>query len=386
MDSLDLTGEPNVSAATPSGTVLLDVTATSTNPQTARNVANATAKSLAEEIVRLETTASGAKPVQVEVIRPATVPGSPVSPRTTTSVLIGAFLGLLAGATIALLRRLLDTTVKSQSEVEQATGATSLGAVAFDPDARKSPLVTMRGGSRAEAFRTIRTNLRYIDVDNPPRSVVITSSVPKEGKTTTACNLAIALAQAGSRVLLLEADLRRPKVAEYLGVDGSVGLTDVLIGQIPLNDVVVSWQRGLLDFLPSGAIPPNPSELLGSRQMADLLGELVGRYDVVVLDAPPLLPVSDAAVLATVADGALVVCRHGETHRDQVEKAADALRQVDARILGTILNFAPTRRGGYGYSSGGHGYADYSYDAKDARASGRRLLSADEVPAPEPRV
>jgi capsular exopolysaccharide synthesis family protein len=144
----------------------------------------------------------------------------------------------------------------------------------------------------------------------------------------------------------------------------------------------------MLDFLPSGAIPPNPSELLGSRQMADLLQEMRGRYDAVIIDAPPLLPVSDAAILAAVADGALLVVRHGETTTDQVRHATDALRQVDARILGTILNFAPNRRGGgYGYSYGkGYGYGDYSYNAKDADASGRRVLTADEVPAPDPRA
>lgn len=243
------------------------------------------------------------------------------------------------------------------------------------------PRHALRGSPRAEAYVTIRTNLRYVDVDHPPRTVVVTSSVPGEGKTTTACNLAIAVAQAGSRVLLIEGDLRRPKVAEYLGVDGSIGLTDVLIGQIQFDDAVIHWRRGLeCDFLASGAIPPNPSELLGSHQMAELLQELAGRYDSVIIDAPPLLPVSDAAILAAVTDGALLVVRHGETRHEQVQHATQALRQVDARILGTILNFAPSRRGREeGYDSG------YGYGPADAAGSGRRLLSPEEVPAPEPR-
>jgi non-specific protein-tyrosine kinase len=214
--------------------------------------------------------------------------------------------------------------------------------------------------------------LQYVDVDNPPKTVVITSSVPSEGKSTTACNLAIALAQAGSRVLLIEADLRRPKVAEYLGVDGSNGLTDVLIGKTTPENAIVTWQRGLLDFLPAGTIPPNPSELLGSHQMAELLKELGKRYDIILLDAPPLLPVTDAAIMATAADGAILVARSGNTTKEQIRQAADALQQVNARLLGTVLNFAPQRkRRGYGsnYDYGyGYGYGYGHGKSKDAAA------------------
>lgn len=395
IDELDLdTKYPaltsQVSAVNPTNTVLLNVLATDTVPARAAAIADATAKSLAEEIVRLETTESGAKPVKAELIRPAEVPTAPVSPRTKLNIVLGALLGLMLGAGIAILRRVTDTSITSPAQLEEAAQATSLGVVTFDPDAATHPLVTLRGTPRAEAFRTIRTNLRYVDVDNPPRTVVITSSLPGEGKTTTACNLAIAMAQAGSKVLLLEGDLRRPRVAEYLGVDGSIGLTDVLIGQVSADDAILSWQRGLLDFLPSGAIPPNPSELLGSQQMADLLETLVKRYDTIIVDAPPLLPVSDAAILATVTDGALLITHHGATKIEQVQEATDALRQVGARILGTVLNFAPsTRRGGYGYGKGGYGYG-YGYGYGDqpggAATNGRRVLTADEVPAPDPRA
>lgn len=381
---------PAVSAITPTNTVLINVLATDPDPAQATAISNAAADSLADEIERLEATESGSKPVKAELIRPAEVPGSPISPRTQLNLALGALLGLMLGVGIAVSRQMLDTTVKSPAELELAAAATPLGVITFDPDAKTQPLVTLRGTPRAEAFRTTRTNLRYVDVDNPPRTVVITSSLPSEGKTTTACNLSIALAQAGSKVLLLEADMRRPRVAEYLDVDGSIGLTDVLIGQAAARDVVISWQRGLLDFLPSGAIPPNPSELLGSQQMAELLKELRGCYDVIILDAPPLLPVSDAAILAAATDGALLVARYGETRREQVEDSAEALRQVGARVLGTILNFAPARRrGAYGYGAG-YGYGGYGHghgvDHGQASGNGRRLLSSDEVRAPDPRV
>lgn len=388
LDSTYIGLASQVSATTPPNTVLLNVSATDTSPAQAAKIANAVAASYANEIARLEgakTTMDGLPrlggngnqiPVQATVIKPAEVPTAAIFPRTQLNVLLGALLGLLVGVGIAVLRFTLDTSVKSSEELEQSADSTTLGVVTFDPDAKTNPLVTLRGTPRAEAFRSIRTNLQYVDVDNPPRTVVITSSLPEEGKSTTACNLAIAVAQAGSKVLLLEADLRRPKVAEYLGVDGSRGLTDVLIAQATLDNTIIHWQRGLLDFLPAGAIPPNPSELLASHQMADLLAELAKRYDLVILDAPPLLPVTDAAILSTAADGAILVARHGTIKREQVADSADALRQVNARIFGTVLNFVPMRKRrkyGYGYE---YGYG-YGYEPKE---SGKDTGGAIEAP------
>jgi len=388
LDSTYIGLASQVSATTPPNTVLLNVSATDTSPAQAAKIANAVAASYANEIARLEgakTTMDGLPrlggngnqtPVQATVIKPAEVPTAAIFPRTQLNVLLGALLGLLVGVGIAVLRFTLDTSVKSSEELEQSADSTTLGVVTFDPDAKTNPLVTLRGTPRAEAFRSIRTNLQYVDVDNPPRTVVITSSLLEEGKSTTACNLAIAVAQAGSKVLLLEADLRRPKVAEYLGVDGSRGLTDVLIAQATLDNTIIHWQRGLLDFLPAGAIPPNPSELLASHQMADLLAELAKRYDLVILDAPPLLPVTDAAILSTAADGAILVARHGTIKREQVADSADALRQVNARIFGTVLNFVPMRKRrkyGYGYE---YGYG-YGYEPKE---SGKDTGGAIEAP------
>lgn len=388
LDSTYIGLASQVSATTPPNTVLLNVSATDTSPAQAAKIANAVAASYANEIARLEgakTTMDGLPrlggngnqtPVQATVIKPAEVPTAAIFPRTQLNVLLGALLGLLVGVGIAVLRFTLDTSVKSSEELEQSADSTTLGVVTFDPDAKTNPLVTLRGTPRAEAFRSIRTNLQYVDVDNPPRTVVITSSLLEEGKSTTACNLAIAVAQAGSKVLLLEADLRRPKVAEYLGVDGSRGLTDVLIAQATLDNTIIHWQRGLLDFLPAGAIPPNPSELLASHQMADLLAELAKRYDLVILDAPPLLPVTDAAILSTAADGAILVARHGTIKREQVADSADALRQVNARIFGTVLNFVlmrKRRKYGYGYE---YGYG-YGYEPKE---SGKDTGGAIEAP------
>ena len=214
-----------------------------------------------------------------------------------------------------------------------------------------------QGNLRAEAYRQVRTNLQFIDVERSVKSVVITSAIPDEGKSTTACNLAIAFARTGARVLLVEADLRRPRTADYLGIEGAVGLTNVLLGQVPVGDVLQTWGTLPLKVLPSGPIPPNPSELLGSTPMIELVHLLGSHADIVILDAPPLLPVTDAAVLSTVCDGALIVARHGHTRRDQLLAADEAVTKVGGRVLGVLLNRVPRRGAGKGYGyEYGYGY------------------------------
>ncbi|MEI8083931.1 MAG: CpsD/CapB family tyrosine-protein kinase, partial [Actinomycetes bacterium] len=225
-----------------------------------------------------------------------------------------------------------------------------------------------------EAFRAIRTNLQYVDVDNPPKVIAVTSAIPGEGKTTTSINLAITMAQAGRRVILVETDLRRPKASSYLGVESELGLTDVLAGRATLVDAVLPWGRGLMTFLPAGHTPPNPSELLASHQFAQVLDVLRGQYDYVVIDSAPLLPVTDGAIVSKAADGAFIVVRFGKTTRDQLATAIAALDQIGARVLGTALNFVPTGRRGYGYKYGykyGYRYGyGYGYGASEYKTQG----------------
>ena len=365
-----------VSADSPLDTVLINVSALDGSPGQAAAISNAVATQFAATVQELETPASGAaSPVKLSIIHPAVAPVDPTSPKPKLNLLLGLLVGLALGIGYALLRESMDTSVRTAAELAEVTGAPALGVISFDDDAQHHPLIALDPKSqRAEAMRVVRTNLQFVDVDNPPRCVVITSSLPEEGKTTTACNLAITFALSGQKVCIIDGDLRRPKVADYFGIDGSVGLTNLLAGQNKLNEVFVRWNRGLVMVLPAGPVPPNPSELLGSKSMETLLEFLSTRFDVVIIDAPPLLPVTDAAILAAASDGAVLVVRHGKTSRTEVARAAESLRSVNARLLGTIHNFVPHKARGYGY---GYGYG-YTSDAPSVP-----LIESNVTPFPK---
>ena len=339
--------------------MLLNVHVRDTNPVRAQLIANAVAQQFGLLVNQLETPqGSGTSPVKVSVVQEAQLPLTPVAPNKKVDIGLGILLGLALGVALAVLLDVLDTSVKSAEELEAATESAVLGVIGFDSDATKSPLIVQTDphSPRAEAFRQLRTNLQFVDIDHPVKSIVITSSIPQEGKSTTTANLAITLAQAGLKVVLVEADLRRPKLMQYLGVEGAVGVTSVLIGRVSLDDALQPWGNGSLMVLPAGPTPPNPSELLGSQGMADLISQLEARADIVLVDAPPLLPVTDAAVLAKICDGALLIVRHGLTSREQVIRAVESLRVVDAHLIGNVLNMAPAK----GPDAYGYGYA-YRY-------------------------
>lgn len=377
-----------VKATAPANTVLINVSVTDTSASRAAQLANAVSDEFANFVTSLEATQSHATPpVKITVVKEATTPASPVSPKLPLDIGIGVAVGLIVGLAGAVLRETLDNTIKTPDDVQKATGRSAIGVIAFDPGAKDRPLVVIEGlqGTRAEAFRQLRTNLQFVDIDTPLRSIVCTSSVPGEGKTTTICNLAITLAHTGMRVLLMEADLRRPRVGLYMGIDNSVGLTSVLIGAVEFDEAVQRWgPEGLLDVMPSGPTPPNPSELLGSRGMADLLHSLEQRYDIVLLDAPPLLPVTDAAVLAVETTGAVMVVHHGKTRREQLEHSAQALEAVGARILGGVLNFAPAKGPEAYYYGYAYSYRNQTKAAESALQPARTTTLARPEPALPP--
>ena len=333
-----------VSAENPVDTVLIKVTATDPTSLRAQAIANAVSDQLGVVIERLETPRDGGQsPVKVTTTVPSLAPQSPISPRIPLNMALGLLAGLALGVIVAVIRHQQDTTVKGD-ELEDLTGRPALALIGLNPQVKTHPLITMEGHGRGvEEFRSLRTTLQFVDVDQPPRVIVITSALAAEGKTTTACNLAIALAQSSLRVCLVEADMRRPNACNLLGMDGSIGLSNVVAGQIDLADALMPWHRGLLTILPAGTTPPDPTRLLGSKNMAAVLATLRADFDFVIIDAPPILPVSDAAVLARNTDGAVLVARYGKTRREQLTSAIADLDAVKARLIGIALTMVPAR-------------------------------------------
>ncbi|MFF8945317.1 polysaccharide biosynthesis tyrosine autokinase [Streptomyces sp. NPDC014864] len=351
-----------ITAVAPLNTVLIDISVQDTAPRRAARIANAVAERFSTVVERLETpkqtagsaparpgkrraNAPATSPVSLGVTQQAVAPTRPVSPRPLLNLSAGILGGLLLGAGMVTLRETLDTTLKTSEALGEFTALPGLGTIPYDRNTPKRPLVTADGHSkRAEAFRKLRTNLQFSQVDDRPRIIVVTSSVPGEGKTNTAVNLALSLAEAGVSTCLVDGDLRRPCVASTFGLVQDAGLTTVLIGQARLEDVM-QQAEGRLAVLASGAVPPNPTELLASARMQEVLRELAETYEAVIVDTAPLLPVADTVGLASLAQGALLVVRAARTTRDQVRTAAASLERVGVRALGTVFSMAPVPKG-----------------------------------------
>ncbi|MGE2714594.1 polysaccharide biosynthesis tyrosine autokinase [Mycolicibacterium litorale] len=277
----------------------------------------------------------------LRVVAPASVPTTPTSPNLKINVVVGGMVGAFLGLSIALVRRNLDESVRTREALEEITGLPLLGTIPDGKASRRDPslIPDQPRGQVAEAVRQLRVNLRSAGVGTSSTSLLVTSAVAGEGKTSLACNLAAAFGLEGDRVLLIDADLRRPSVGESLRVNPMLGLTAVLRGECQLHDAITSWGGGLFDVLPSGPTPENPSELLGSVEL--MLTEVENRYDVVLIDSPALLPVADASVLARACDGVLLVVRHSRTPASAIADALAALRAVSARVMGCAFTAAP---------------------------------------------
>lgn len=362
---LDMTAEQlrkHVKATAKADTVLIDVKVLDESPVRARDIANVLSDEFVTMVRELETPEDGSKPdARVVVEQRASVPSSPVSPNNTRNVLAGLGLGLVLGIGIAVVRDLLDNTVKERETLEELSGVGIVGTIPLDKERRKEAAISFGSDNSgiAEAFRKLRTNLQFVAVDNPPRVIVVTSSMPSEGKSTTAINIALALAEAEHNVVIVDGDMRRPKLDEYLGLVGQAGLSTVLSGAASVSDVLQKTNFSGLTVLTAGATPPNPSELLGSLAAQKLLSELRAEFDYVIIDSSPLLAVTDAAVLATNADGVLLIARYGQTRRDQLGHAVKNLEDVGAKPLGAVLTMTPERgHGSYSYSYSYYGDSD----------------------------
>ena len=321
--------------------------------------------------------AQAVEPGDVRIVDQAILPIRPIRPRRTRSLILAVFFGMVLGVTAAAVRDYMDETVHSRDEVVKVT---QLPVLAMIPRIRavagnggrkgflkrdravSDRLVTRHdvGNPVSEAYRAFRTNITFLDLENPPKVLVLTSPGPAEGKSTSAANLSITMAQQGMRALLVDCDLRRGIVHRVFETAKEPGITDVLLGNCTVEEAVHPVEVGdgrTLDFLATGTLPPNPSELLGSRQMRELLAGLREAYEIVILDSPPLNLVTDAAVLGAASDGVVLVARAGATARGALRYAQEQLQAVRAPISGVVLNDVDYSGRGKYYGSGyGYGY------------------------------
>jgi tyrosine-protein kinase len=367
-----------VSVTNPLDTVILTVTVTDASPTRAATIANAVADQLSSVIEQLEPPVAGKPLVKVTVTKRAVPSATPVTPKPSLNLALGLLVGLIVGIGVAMLRQQFDRSVRTPRDIHTVVGVNPLGLIPKFGRSPSRPLVALTPKSAsAQSFRGLRANLHLLTGPNPPKCFVITSAVGGEGRTVTASNLALTMALAGLRVCLVEADLRRPAIAKYLGLDSSLGIADVVKDLAVLDDALVRYHDTSLSVLTAGDHPVDPTEVLNSSRLAALFGQLSSRFDMVVIDTPPLLPVPDAQVVAAVTDGALVIARHGKTARTEFAEAIANLRVADVRILGAALVGVPGRES----ESFAYHYRESAWNARTANSGKAAVVDA---PRPEP--
>jgi capsular exopolysaccharide synthesis family protein len=325
-------------------TVLLDVTVTDPSAVQASRIADAVGTEFASMVAQLETPAAGGPPpVKVTVTQPPSTPTSPSSPQTSRNVAVGALAGLVLGAGLGVARAKLDLSLKAQDEAAEAASAPVIGVVHRNDLLQRQRTFAPGRSSAAEDFRKLRNNLQFLSLDDPRAAIMVSSAVPREGKTTITANLGMALTEAGRKVTLVDADLRHPQLTRYLGIADGIGLTNVLTGRADLDDVLQAFGQDGLSVISAGPTPPNPGELLGSESMASLLEKLRVQNDFVLVDAPPILPVADPSGLAVHMDGVLLCTRYGSTTEEQLRQAAVAVARAGGKTLGVVLTMVPPK-------------------------------------------
>lgn len=376
-----------ITATAPLDTVLISLSVRDFNAARAAQIANSVADQFGITVADLELYGIGVdSPVKVSTVKDAFPARSPVSPNKAINFALGIILGFAIGIGVCSIRKSLDNTVKNENDLDSTP---LLAAIGFDENADEKPLITQIGryAARTESFRTLRTNLQFLSPDLHPQVIAITSALPNEGKTTSSINLALSLAQAGAKVILVEADLRRPKVPLYLEMSSmTLGLSDLISGPTKLNSQAIKGMLRTNDstglkVLLSGMVPPNPSELLGSKKFEELLVILRKQFEYVIIDCPPLLPVSDAAVISAKADGCILVVHAGVTKKPHFAGSRDAVKAVGSVILGVIINKIPesSLEYEYGYRYGYPRYygGNYRATAKSGTDAGQYAPSGD---------
>jgi capsular exopolysaccharide synthesis family protein len=331
-----------------------------------------------QQIDTIQTAITAKQQGGPEILARSEVPENPINKTPVRNGVAGLALGILLGVAFAFLREYLDDSVKTKEDLERASGLTVVGLIPDLPDwknRKATPLVTMASprSHAAEAYRTVRTSLEFLSLEHPISSVQVTSALAAEGKTTTLANLAVTFAKGGQRVIVLCCDLRRPRVHEFFGLDNRIGFTSVLLGETPLAEAI---QEVPTDGLPvrllaSGPLPPNPAELLSSGRAASVIEALHDRCDLLLIDSPPVLPVTDALVIAGLVDAVLLVGDSGSTTKRSLTRAVELLRQVDAPLAGSVLNGVGGRTE-YGYE-----YGKEYFDTEPARKRSRATAATN---------
>lgn len=340
--------------------------------------------SLRSTYATLLSYASGYASNLLTVVEPAEVPTAPISPRVLLNVLLGAMLGLFVGGALILVREHLDDTVKTPDDAEAAAGLATLGVIMrMTGDRGRSEIYRLSAllyprSAATESYRTLRANIEFASVDGPISTLLVTSSIPGEGKTVTAANLAVVFAQAGRRVLLVDADLRKPGVHQIFDLPNAHGLTTLLrTDDANLEAITQATEQDHLRVLTTGPLPPNPAELLGSHRMQAVLDRLRAAYELVIFDSPPVQTVTDPAILSSFVDGTIFVIGAGRGRRATIGLSREALDRAGARVLGGVLNLLrdPARVGYAGYYGG---YGEYGAPDQGGAASPAGARGATE--------
>lgn len=342
----DLAGQ--ITVTNPTNTAFVNIAAVDGDPKQAADIANAVAESL-KTVIENDLYTGDTSPVKVSIVQKAQTPLTKSSPKTVLYLAVGVVLGLIVGVFAALIKDLLNTRVEEPSDVRGVVRASSLGSVPVDDslESKRPVLVSQPNGAIAEEFRRIHTNIEFLQTDRTEgvgQLLVITSAQPSEGKTTMAINTAVALAEDGAKVLLIDADLRHPSVAHHLGIEGAAGLAHVLSGQMGPKDVVQSYWKPNLHILPGGKRPANAGVLLGSETMKLMVEQALTQYDYVIIDTAPLTVSNDGAVFGRWAKGLLLVVSRNVCEKKSLQEASDTLATAQVPVLGFIFNRADPKK------------------------------------------
>lgn len=326
-------------------TEVIEIKVQDTNPQLAARIAN----ELSEVFIR--RIHEFIKKENVQILDYAVIPTNPIKPRPMLNITIAFVLGVMIGVGLVFLLEYLDNSVKGPDDVEKRLNLPVLGAVPLmEGNENQLKLITMKDPKSpiSEAYRMLRTNIQFSNLDNELKTILVTSSGPAEGKSTSISNLAVTMVNMGHKVLLIDADLRKPQIHKIFNLDNDAGMTNILMGE-KIENVVHSISGMKLDIITTGPIPPNPSEILGSKAMKNFIEQCKEKYDIILIDSPPVAVVTDAAVLSKITDGTLFVVAAGQTTMDIAMKAKDMLDKVQAKVIGVLVNKVNIERKKYQY-------------------------------------